>query len=180
MLNMSNTPTQKEKTAVGTCYKCHQSAKWNTPALDEGNNLWCDGCVDSDRSGIMFRSVDQFMEDGFYVFTGGVVLNGIVVWKDKHTWTEGGSRAVHLTKEEKEMDVEEIAEMLNKEHNIDGLTRCTGCGIKMTQDQIAGYPLFAGVVCAPCNEKHKEHLNEERRRGHVCRMCGQPYGNCCC
>jgi len=172
--------TTVNKIAVPKCYHCKRDAQWNTPALDPKGNLWCNRCVDDDRSGTVFTSVCQFIEDGKYVPTGGVVLNGVVVWEDRSTWTEGGSRAVKLTEEEQKLSPLEIAQLLDKEHNVDGLTRCTGCGVKMTKDQIAGYPLFAGVVCAPCNEKHLASLDAQRKSGQVCRMCRQPYGACCC
>ena len=172
-----NTITQESM----VCHHCHKNARWNTPALDDEGNLWCNQCVDNDRTGFLFRSVEQRKTDnGEYVFTGGMCLNGVVVWKDGSTWTDGGNRSVRLTEDEKKLPPMEIALLINEEHNVQGLTRCTGCGVKMTHDQIAGYPLFAGVCCAPCMKKHNEHLNEERRKGHVCGMCHQPYGNCCC
>lgn len=170
----------QEVTPVGNCFHCKKDANWNAPALDHDNNVWCNRCVDDDRSGIMFRTIEQRLTDGMVTFTGGVVFNGVVVWIDRTVWTDGGRRSVKLTGNEKSLPVEVIARLLDQEHNIQGLTRCTGCGTKMTQDQIAGYPLFAGVVCAPCNQKHLEHLEGQRKSGHVCRMCGKPYDACCC
>jgi len=165
---------------IGNCSQCGQTAAWNSPALDEAGNLWCDTCKKNDRTGKVFREVNQFTEDGNYTFDGGVALNGVIVTVDKSAWIEGGSRAVRLTETEKKLDVLEIARLVDQEHNVDGLTRCTGCGVAMTKDQIAGYPLFAGVTCAPCWKKHQEDLETERKNGHVCRMCGKPYSACYC
>ena len=175
-----NTITDDNKTAVGICTHCNKTAQWNTPSLDHKGNLWCDGCVDHDRSGTIFRHINQFKLNDEYEFTGGVSLNGVIVWKDLSTWTEGGSRAVHLTETEKQFHPLAIAIIINDEHNVKGLTRCTGCNTKMTKDEIAGYPLFAGVCCAPCMAKHGKKLDAERKAGHVCGTCGKPYSACYC
>ena len=168
------------KTPVGNCTKCGRNAQYNSPALDASSNLVCDNCADKDRSNTIFYSINQFKINGEYEFTGGVVLNGVVVWKDKSAWIEGGSRGTHLTEEEKKLTPTEIAHILNVEFNGNGILRCTGCGTKMKKNEVASYPLFAGVACKECDVKHKQNLENERAKGHVCRMCGQPYGNCCC
>ena len=165
---------------VGKCSQCNRDAGWNTPCLDEQDNLWCDGCADKSRDNIMFRGINQFVKDGKFQFTGGVTFNGVVVWKDYSCWTEGGSRACHLTAEEKTKPVDEVARLINQEYNVEKITRCTGCDKKMTKDEIAGYPLFAGVCCSSCMEDHKRHLEEQVNKGHVCGMCRRPYGDCCC
>jgi hypothetical protein len=170
--------SSKEK--VGNCFHCHREAGWNSPALDPEGNLWCDDCKNNDRSGIQFRTIDQFTKNGNYVFDGGVSFNGVVVWESKMTWSEGGSRSVKLTEAEKEMTPLEIAILIDKEHNIDEITRCTGCGARMKNDEIAGYPLFAGVNCKTCWDKHQQSLESQRKSGYVCPRCREPYNNCCC
>jgi len=181
-----------KKVPVGNCFNCKKPAQWNEPGLtwitsnpDDNRRLWCCGCIKADRSGIVFRLIEQLCDPvkedlQKYTFTGGVAFNGVIVWKDCSTWIQGGSRSVKLTEEEKKLSPIEIARLINEEHNVQGLTRCTGCGTKMTKDQIAGYPLFSGVCCAPCMKKHGEHLQEQKLRGHVCGMCGKPYDACYC
>jgi hypothetical protein len=63
---------------------------------------------------------------------------------------------------------------------LNGFIYCTSCDKIMRRTEIAGRPLFAGANCARCWEQHQESLEAERRRGHVCGRCGQPYGACCC
>jgi len=172
--------TVDEKTSVGNCSHCGEPAQWNTPAIDTNGNLWCDGCKDKDRTGIFFLTIDQHKVNGSYKFDGGVALNGVIVHADKSTWIEGGSRSTYLSKAEKNLSVNAIAYLLNEEYNVNKIIRCTGCGMKMNINDVASYPLFAGVACKECTVKHKQKLDNERKMGHVCGMCGQPYGNCCC
>lgn len=61
-----------------------------------------------------------------------------------------------------------------------GLFRCTTCGSDTPESEIGGRPLFAGKVCKKCWGEHLKHLDEQRKNGHVCTMCGHPYDNCCC
>lgn len=173
---MNETVTDK----VGNCVKCQKPANWNSPCIDHNNNLWCDGCSDADRTSVMFRSVKQFTVNGEYVEDGGVKFNGVIVWKDLSCWVEGGSRAVKLTAEEKKSTPIVVCAIVNYEYNIQKLTRCTGCGVKMTKDEIAGYPLFAGVCCASCMKKHEAAVETERKNGQVCTLCGKPYLMCYC
>ena len=128
----------------------------------------------------MFVGMDW--SNGDYIPGKGVSFNGVVVWADRSTWVEGGSRSVTLTAAEKALSVEDIARMLHEEHNVQGLWRCTGkdCGAKMKYEDVAGWPLFAGCCCKPCMDKHAESLKEEVRKGHVCGMCRKPYGACYC
>jgi len=175
MPNIKNNTTH-----VGECFLCKKSAAWNSPALDPDGNLWCDACKDDNRRNILFHTVEQRMVNGKYVLDGGVALNGVIVWKDKSCWVEGGSRSVRLTEEEQKMSPIEIAIILNQEYNLNKLTRCTGCGKALQKDEIAGYPLFAGVCCAPCYKKHLDHLETQRKSGHVCGFCGKPYDACYC
>jgi len=166
--------------SVGKCVKCNVTAQWNTPLLDEDGKLHCETCGKEDRTGMIFRGIKQFTENGQYIHNGSITLNGVVVHDCKATWTNGGSRSVKLTEEEQKLSPMDIAILINDEHNVQGWTRCSSCGLKMKKEEIAGYPLFAGVCCAPCMGKHKQQLEEERKKGYVCRMCGQPYSNCCC
>jgi len=61
-----------------------------------------------------------------------------------------------------------------------GKFRCTDCHNEFRIDDLGGRPLFAGKVCKLCWEKHLLHLKNEKKEGHICSMCGEPYGNCCC
>lgn len=166
---------------VGFCTKCGHPSDWNTPYIDPKYNLWCNTCASNDRTDVVFRAVEQQLnEQGEVVQTGGLALNGITLNPDKNCWVEGGSRAVPLTEDELKMPHGDLIRLINQEFNVNHITRCTSCTIKMTQDEIGGYPLFAGCVCAPCWAKHLDFMETERRQGHVCRMCHQPYSNCCC
>ena len=165
---------------VTKCAKCGKDARWNTPGQTPEGKVYCNTCTREDRSGIMFVGMDW--KDGDYYPGKGVSFNGVVVWADRSTWTEGGSRSVHLTPEEKALSVEDIARMLHEEHNVQGLYRCTGkgCNAKMKESDVAGWPLFAGCNCASCWGKHQQSLKDEVARGHVCGMCGKAYGACYC
>lgn len=174
------TDIEIKKESVGNCTHCGKGAKYNSPGIDPKGNLWCNSCVDKDRSDTLFLSIEQYTQNGLYLYTDGVALNGVIVWKDKSAWVGGGSRGTSLTAEEKKLTPIEIATLLNLEYNVCKLSRCTGCGAKMTKDQIAGYPLFAGVNCVTCWDKHQTKLDNERKGGHVCGRCREPYGNCCC
>lgn len=165
---------------VGNCSNCKNSAAWNTPALDSNGHLWCSSCVNKNRNGILFKSVEQHLNESGYIFTNGIVFNGVVVWHDLSTWVEGGRQSVNLTEQEKKLSPIEIAILINTEYNVNGIIRCTGCNAKITNNQVAGYPLFSGVNCAPCWEKHNEHLKNQSARGHVCRRCKNPYDACYC
>ena len=110
--------------------------------------------------------------------------NGVVVWNDgtKNTaaWVRGGSTVWPLTKEEEILAPEELYSLIESKWQKGQFYRCTGCGMEMKVQEVAGWPLFAGCACKPCWEKHLGNLEEERKKGHVCRMCGRPYGDCCC
>ena len=58
--------------------------------------------------------------------------------------------------------------------------RCSGCGKEMKLEEVAGYPLFAGINCRECWERHCEETEEQRKTGKVCSMCGKPWNDCYC
>jgi hypothetical protein len=94
-------------------------------------------------------------------------------------WWNYGMRCFPLTESEKEMTDHEIRELIIS-YLARAKVRCTTCEKDLDIKDIAGYPLFAGVTCAACWEKHKAHLEDQRRRGAVCGMCRQPFDDCCC
>lgn len=107
--------------------------------------------------------------------------HGIVIADDlSMAWFDDGARSWPIYEDERaNIPVDEYAKMiaLKRENKI---FRCTSCKLEFPDSAIGGRPLFAGIVCKPCWEKHLAHLEDQRKKGHVCRFCGQPYDNCCC
>lgn len=165
---------------VGKCSQCKKDSAWNTPAIYQGE-LWCNRCADDDRQDRMFHSIKQHLKDGEVEYTGGVVYNGIVVWVNcSAAWADGGGTAIPITDSEKTMTPELFAIAMDELYNHQHRFRCTSCHVTINDADAGGRPLFAGKVCKPCWEKHKEFLADEVKKGHVCRMCNRPYGDCCC
>jgi hypothetical protein len=116
-----------------------------------------------------------------YVFPGG----NIHIYRPKfdiHAYTDGGSIVFKLDREMRSDALIDPIYALEQMWEIDqeGKFVCTSCGKMFTKDKIAGYPLFAGRVCPECWKKHLEYLEEERKNGHICRMCRRPYSDCAC
>ncbi len=111
-------------------------------------------------------------------------LDNIVIWNDgtKNTaaWVDGGSRCWNLTPEEEKMPTAELYNKIKTIWQNGQIYRCTGCNVEIQKEEVAGWPLFAGCACQPCWIKHLASLEEERKKGHVCGMCGKPYGACYC
>lgn len=170
------------KKRIGKCSQCGRDAAVNVPKIYDGE-VWCNYCSDKDRTGKLFLAIEQWTdEDENYVLNPHwVSFNGTSATdKGKLTaWTPRGSIVNFLTSKEKEMSLAQLVQHLSKESDA-GITRCTSCGVRMQDEHIAGRPLFAGVNCTECWQEHLKKLEDERRGGHVCRRCREPYSNCCC
>lgn len=95
----------------------------------------------------------------------------------EHAYRPDG-KAFKLHPEDKTRTIADLVEVIEKERKA-GQNRCTSCGCYVSKEE-ANYPLFAGINCPVCWKKHLKKADEERRRGHVCRMCRKPYSFCCC
>lgn len=166
---------------------------------------YCGHCAKKDRSDKLFYEVSNYLnERGYpenlghnqgymcngcmlifnqsrYIFPGG----NIRVYRphfDVLAYTDGGSIVFKLDEEMRLSAIIDPVFTLKRIRGIDqdGKFVCTSCGKMFTKDKIAGYPLFAGRVCPECWQKHLEHLEDERKKGHVCRMCRRPYSDCAC
>lgn len=94
-------------------------------------------------------------------------------------WIRGGQQSIHLTDVEQRMPPEELILHIYQTFVLGNMYRCTTCD-KDFPNPPADYPLFAGAVCSDCKKLHLQKLDEQRRKGQVCSMCHQPYGNCSC
>lgn len=177
-----------------TCSKCGKDAAWNTPYMDSKGNVWCDTCSKNSK-GVFLMGISQHLRDDkfFKLDDNGIhyCFNNCVmsihmqrpgVRPSVAVWYEGGIRSYPINEKEYDKALFEPLSFLTKlsKEVAKGHRWCTNCEKKMIKEEVAGYPLFAGVACPACWKKHLEHLEDEKKKGHVCRMCGQPYGNCCC
>lgn len=182
---------------VGNCTLCGDPAGVNTPHIRPTGELVCNHCADVSDEFLV--GVGQFYgPDGKFIFLTdfrhfakrGAVLS-IYINTHKRTgeriydvsaWITGGSHSWPLTNVEEELAFKDPEKLLDgiADTEASGNFRCTDCEEIFPHGAIAGYPLFSGRVCADCMEKHRKKLEQEIRDGHVCRMCGQPYSNCCC
>lgn len=158
------------------CIKCGKEARWNTPALDDQGNIYCPNCADKSKA--LLVGVDQHTlePNGTWYKDGGVVWfeNGEI----SCAWLEGGSQSVPVHFGEKIMPPEAFLDMILHERDS-GKFRCSSCADTFYLPP-AGRPLFAGINCPKCWEKHLEYVEKERKSGRVCSLCHQPYSNCCC
>jgi predicted CXXCH cytochrome family protein len=173
---------------VGKCTICHRDAQVNTPKLNsETGELICDSCGDRQILNVVLIGIEQFKDDnGEYRLCQQrqvYQMNGNVIWlKPDDTfdcaWTHGGNRSFVLHDGERSQSVIEILDLMDRK--VDDVNyRCSRCGNDFT-GKPSGYPLFAGVSCFDCWTHHKNILDEQRKKGQVCRMCRQPYGACSC
>jgi hypothetical protein len=188
-----------------TCSICHNNASVNTPAVDDHGNIICHNCLDGLRDDTLRYGINQRYDSSggldsdsalhhfynghtltFYKNTAGKNIKGkrITLVKpmyDIHAWTNDHA-AFPLTDSEKISAIKDPLTILRfmdnciKHHQF----RCTTCHGMFMLDDIGGRPLFAGKVCKSCWEKHLQHLENQRKAGHVCGMCGHPYDDCCC
>ena len=54
---------------------------------------------------------------------------------------------------------------------------CTDCG--QESDDLRWFP-FTAKACPECAAKRQAKADEERKQGHVCYRCHQPYSLCVC
>lgn len=104
--------------------------------------------------------------------------NGIVVHGPDgniHYAFYADGRTFHLRGDEKKRTMRDILALISADQKM-GTRRCTSCGCDCTKDEVGGYPLFAGINCKACWEKHLEKAKTERR----CTLCGQPMSFCSC
>jgi len=176
-----------EFSKLGTCSVCGKDAAWNSPCVLvekglEKSPLFCDRC--SQEDGRFMRAVQQHTRQWahYVVFRKrGVTFHCTETpagFKVDAGWMNSSS-IPNVYEKTKDMSIEGalnyFARMIISEQYF-----CTGCGTIIFKSEIAGRPLFAGVNCKHCWEKHLEHAQQERKSGHVCRMCNQPYSFCCC
>jgi hypothetical protein len=94
-------------------------------------------------------------------------------------WIAGGQQSIHLTDVEKRMTPEDLITHIYQMFVKGDMYRCTTCN-KDFPNPPADRPLFAGAVCSDCKVLHLAKLDEQRRKGQVCSLCHQPYGDCSC
>ena len=193
-----------EKTVL-KCSECGGNASVNTPGIDEDGNIICHICLDKMRDNkLRFGIKQRSDEDGTLQpsSTCDRFYNGhTLVFYPNENWTRKdsfryGIKHPHysisaytndgavfpLTTSEEMIAIGDPFCILNMmdEYISTGEFRCTTCHGEFKIEDIGGRPLFAGKVCKKCWEKHIQDLHEEKKKGHVCSMCGEPYGNCCC
>lgn len=173
---------------VGNCSICGRNAAYNTPTLRSDNgDIVCNNCAGRKYpEDVVLIAIDQHFDEREYKIESKYYLNGNVIWWKPETdtpgsmWTHGGSHAFSLREEEKGMGLLEIFDLMQTVVGDDPPRyRCTRCNLDF-KGEPAGYPLFAGVNCLNCWEKHLAFQEEERKKGNVCRMCGKPYSACYC
>lgn len=186
-----------------TCSVCGNSAKWNVPYMDVDGNIYCDTCDDDVKDRLLY-GIDQHMGLGYtpkmepthlHYSKNGVILSCILnhfgsggnrrYFLPKFIyscWSDGGRTSWKIDEIDAAMIESNVEKFLDYVRSTldSGVFKCSSCGGLFPKEQIAGYPLFTGINCPTCYEKHLAKLDEQRREGHVCRMCGQPYGNCSC
>jgi len=187
------------------CSSCGENASVNTPGIDENGTILCHNCLDKSRDCIMRFGIQQ-RSDSFGALTPDSNLhrfyNGnTLVFYPSESWTRKGNfrygfrnplysisaytndgSVFPLTPSEVVDAIKnpfQILKMMDKYITSDQF-RCTTCHGEFKIDDLGGRPLFAGKVCKKCWEEHLKDLENEKKKGNVCRMCGEPYGNCCC
>lgn len=182
--------TKFPKDRTGPCTICGGRTAYNTPKLRSDNgDIVCDRCGDEGREEIqdvVLIGIEQWTVNGEYQFeTDRTVyqLNRNIIWVKpdgsyESMWTNGGMRAFRLRDSEKDMDLLEVFNLMSIVA-YDGRYRCSGCNRDFVGEP-AGYPLFVGIACPLCWAKNRENAEQERKSGHVCSMCRQPYMDCCC
>lgn len=93
-------------------------------------------------------------------------------------WTHNGRHAFAMREDERKIPLDELVDQILDMYEYNKY-RCSRCKGDFDWPP-AGYPLFAGITCPDCWREHQEHLEKQRRKGHVCPFCRQPYDACCC
>ena len=167
--------------------------------------IYCEDCAKNERSGKMLYGVEhqfnwrgfpvqdphqlRYMKNGcLLVFTRmseslpGGNIRLFAPRFDAYAYTDGGSISFKLNHFTNSMALYNPEMILDMMWEIEYTNRfvCTSCGYIFSKDKIGGYPLFAGRVCPDCWKEHLIKLDDEVKKGHVCRNCRRPYGDCCC
>lgn len=167
------------------CSICGDYVGYNTPARREDNQeIVCSRCLDAGKpEGVLCLGVDQrsglrmdLSYDHYY--HDGIVIHNAGPHSPRHAWTHGGHHAYRLTADEALLPVRALIQKIKNLYD-NGRYRCSRCGDNFNWPP-AGFPLFAGIACQKCWALHQKHLATQRRAGHVCRRCREPYDNCCC
>ncbi len=134
------------------------------------------------NGGVKYRYDDVIVwaEPSMYGVNGQMVSAGYMAY---YCWVECGHQVWKLCESEVERlrrgKIEEVMGEIARKWKA-GVRRCSGCGKEMKLEEVAGYPLFAGINCRECWERHCEETEEQRRTGKVCSMCGKPWNDCYC
>jgi hypothetical protein len=185
------------------CSKCGKSAAWNTPVWDKSGNIFCARCAEDIEDTLLY-GIEQHRDSRGYVHSSTrslkYVKNGIVLHADLiYTavkgeryyykpnyffvcWSNYGRTSWKMSAFDNEMCSNNVEKFLDYVHETisKGLFKCSSCGELFPKEEIAGYPLFSGINCKNCYDIHLKNLDEQRKSGRVCSICGQPYGNCSC
>ena len=169
---------------VGKCSVCGKDAAWNTPAIDENNNLYCNNCAYKSKK--MLVGVSQSLdENGNYELDnkGTRYKNNCVLWiGEPYAWTNRGGVSFILRKDEKVLANQDPEKVLDLMANMvsKNETRCTKCGKDIKSNDKRMRILFAGVLCEDCIPEYNKMVKHQRDTGQVCSRCRQPYALCCC
>ena len=127
-----------------------------------------------------FGQVVMHVNEAYYGINGQRVSCGYMTYV---CWVNDGMQMWPLSEEELNRlrcgEIGQVMANINMLSNA-GIVRCTRCNKQMRKEEVAGYPLFAGVNCSECWEKHCEETEQQRRDGKVCGLCGKPWNDCYC
>jgi len=170
------------------CSICGRDAKFNQPTRRvDTHEVVCYGCAHrSPPEGVLLYPIAQNtgLPSGisssllFYFLNGCGVSFDIERGRIGSGWDKKG-RAFKFTEEEKEgLSILSAFETIKIETR-EGHYRCSSCSRPM-KGEPAGFPLFCGVNCPECWEKHQEVVEEQGKEGRICSRCNEPYLLCCC
>lgn len=180
-------PTNETITRLGNCDFCGRRADYNSPRINphlglQESPLYCDPCAG--KADEFLISINQYLCNGLRVEAKQQTISkrGIVAHLEsgeiRAAWFDRGQTAIptqHIPSGDLEAALDTLAD-----YAADGSRYCTHCHKPVSKDEIAGRPLFAGINCADCWKLHQEAVEQQRRTGNVCRICGAPRLLCCC
>ena len=188
------------------CSKCKESASVGTPGINKDGQILCPNCLRDARDNTLRYSIKQRSnsfgdlepeETHMDFFYNGHTLR----FRKKEKWNRWGelrygyslplweisawtndNAAFPIFDGEKVKFIEDPSRFFRvvEHHEKHKVFRCTTYKKISYTAELGGRPLFAGKVCKPCWAKHLAFLESEKKSGHTCSMCGQPYGNCSC
>ena len=167
---------------IEKCHICDEKADVGTPYIDSNSKLYCHVCA-KETEGKFLIGIKQWTDEkGDYITIPSYFQDGVVIifYNDKPSvWYESGLRSFYLTKNERENF--SVSETINKIKDMrrNNLHRCSSCG-EYFSEELANFPLFAGVNCPDCWEKHLERIEKDKQTGNVCSKCRKPRSICCC